>query len=54
MGGRLGVWKEVLWLWFYEWRVAGVLMDFSGAGKLAQTRASDGSFLGNFEWTPAG
>ena len=34
MGGRLNVWKGVLWVWFSERRVTGVFgWNFSEAGE---------------------
>ena len=50
MGGRLGVWKRVLWVWFSEWRVDGVFRwNFLGQVNGCELKASDGGFLGNFE-----
>ena len=34
MGGRLGVWKGVLWVWVSERRVAGIFgFNFAGASE---------------------
>ena len=50
-----GVWKGFMWVWFFEWCIAGVSDGiFLGRVNGCELRASDGDFLGNIEWTPAG
>ena len=47
MGGRLGVWKGVLWVWFNERHVSGVFgCNFSVAGEQALTRGIRWTFPG--------
>ena len=55
MGGRSGVWNGILWVWFLN----GILLGYSDGIFLGwlngcELRASDGDFLENVEWNPAG
>ena len=54
VGGRLGVWKGVLWVFISERRFAGVFgWIILGLMSGCELEPSDGVFLGNSELTPA-
>ena len=47
MGGRLGVWEGVLWVWFCESCVAGVFgWNFTGVGAWVGTWGARWNFSG--------
>ena len=54
-GGRLSVWKGVMWVGFCKGVFLGYFDDiFLGQVNWCELGSSYGVSLGNFEWTPAG